>query len=57
MTVPYHDLDEAFSLSFKDDGTIEWYHGNVKMIGTYTVNTSDKKLSVLFPSYKWNGRT
>lgn len=36
MTVPYHDLDEAFNLSFKDDGTIEWYHGNVKMIGTYT---------------------
>jgi hypothetical protein len=42
MTVPYHDLDEAFSPSFKDDGTIEWHHDNVKMIGTYTINTSDK---------------
>ncbi len=57
MAVPYHDLEEAFSLSFKDDGTVEWYHNSVKMTGTYTVNASDKKLSVLFPSYKWDGPT
>lgn len=24
MEVPYHDLDETFSLSFNNDGTLEW---------------------------------
>ena len=57
MKVTYHNLDEAFSLSFKEDGSVEWFHANVKMAGTYTVNTSDKKLNVSFPSYKWDGPT
>lgn len=57
LKVPHHSLEETFSLSFKNDGTVEWYHGNVKMAGTYTVNTSDKKISVLFPSYKYDGPT
>lgn len=57
MKVTYHQLDEAYSLSFKDDGIVEWFHGNVDMTGTYTVNASDKKLTVSFPIYKWDGPT